>query len=158
MNRKYVGKTLMLALLLSGSIHAEAARQANITKDFNDVPLKEVLNEVENELQYSVIYKKGEVNEAKLINQRFENATLEEVLSAVLDKGLLQNRREDDCHHPGAAGFGREGCGDAAEPEDRLGCGSRRARRAGHRSQCLGEGYQQRYDYRHGRTLHVAGR
>lgn len=78
----------MLALLLSGSIHAEAARQANITKDFNDVPLKEVLNEVENELQYSVIYKKGEVNEAKLINQRFENATLEEVLSAVLDKGL----------------------------------------------------------------------
>ena len=88
MNRKYVGKTLMLALLLSGSIHAEAARQANITKDFNDVPLKEVLNEVENELQYSVIYKKDEVNEAKLINQRFENATLEEVLSAVLDKGL----------------------------------------------------------------------
>lgn len=87
MNRKY-GKSLLLALLLTGSVNSYAVLQTNITKQFNNVTLKEVLTEVENELHYSVIYKKGEVNEQKVINRSFENATLEEVLSTVLGEGL----------------------------------------------------------------------
>ena len=87
MNRKY-GKSLLLALLLTGSVNSYAVLQTNITKQFNNVTLKEVLTEVENELHYSVIYKKGEVNEQKVINRNFENATLEEVLSTVLGEGM----------------------------------------------------------------------
>lgn len=87
MNRKY-GKSLLLALLLTGSVNSYAVLQTNITKQFNNVTLKEVLTEVENKLHYSVIYKKGEVNEQKVINRNFENATLEEVLSTVLGEGM----------------------------------------------------------------------
>ena len=87
MNRKY-GKSLLLALLLTGSVNSYAVLQTNITKQFNNVTLKEVLTEVENELHYSVIYKKGEVNEQKVINRNFENATLEEVLSTALGEGM----------------------------------------------------------------------
>lgn len=87
MNRKN-GKSLLLALLLTGSVNGYAVLQTNITKQFNNVTLKEVLTEVENELHYSVIYKKGEVNEQKVINKNFENATLEEVLSTVLGEGM----------------------------------------------------------------------
>ena len=50
--------------------------------------LKTVLAEVEKELQYSIIYKKDEVNERKQITRDFKDASLEEVLSAVLDNGL----------------------------------------------------------------------
>lgn len=59
-----------------------------VTRQFKNVPLKTVLAEVEKELQYSIIYKKDEVNERKQITRDFKDASLEEVLSAVLDNGL----------------------------------------------------------------------
>ena len=85
MYKKHVGRSLILALLLSGSLSVDAQK---ITQQFRNVPLKTVLEEVEKQLQYSVIYKKDEVNEQKQINHNFKDASVEEVLSAILDKGL----------------------------------------------------------------------
>lgn len=85
MYRKHVGRALILALLLSGATTLNAQR---ITRQFKNVPLKTVLAEVEKELQYSIIYRKDEVNERKQITQDFQDASLEEVLAAVLDGGL----------------------------------------------------------------------
>lgn len=85
MYRKHVGRALILALMLSGATSMNAQR---ITRQFKNVPLKTVLAEVEKELQYSIIYKKDEVNEWKQITRDFKDASLEEVLSAVLDNGL----------------------------------------------------------------------
>lgn len=85
MYRKHVGRALILALMLSGATSMNAQR---ITRQFKNVPLKTVLAEVEKELQYSIIYKKDEVNEKKQITRDFNEASLEEVLSAILDNGL----------------------------------------------------------------------
>lgn len=85
MYKKHVGRSLIVALLLSGSLTMDAQR---ITRQFKNVPLKTVLDEVEKQLQYSVIYKKDEVNEQKQITRNFKDASLEEVLSAILDSGL----------------------------------------------------------------------
>ena len=71
--------------MISGANSMNAQR---ITRQFKNVPLKTVLAEVEKELQYSIIYKKDEVNERKQITRDFKDASLEEVLSAVLDNGL----------------------------------------------------------------------
>ena len=85
MCRKYVGRALILALMLSGVTSMKAQK---ITRQFKNVPLKTVLAEVEKELKYSIIYKKDEVNERKQITHNFNDASLEDVLSAVLDDGL----------------------------------------------------------------------
>ena len=85
MYRKHVGRALILALMLSGATSMNAQK---ITRQFKNVPLKTVLAEVEKELRYSIIYKKDEVNEKKQITQDFEDASLEEVLSVILDSGL----------------------------------------------------------------------
>ncbi len=85
MCNRNIGRALILALMLSGTASMNAQR---ITQQFRNVPLKTVLTEIEKELQYSIIYKKGEVNEGKRITQDFKDASLDEVLSAVLDDGL----------------------------------------------------------------------
>lgn len=85
MYRKHVGRALILALMLSGATSMNAQR---ITRQFKNVPLKTVLAEVEKELQYSIIYKKDEVNERKQITRDFKDASLEEILSVILDKEL----------------------------------------------------------------------
>ncbi|WP_080903058.1 TonB-dependent receptor [Parabacteroides sp. Marseille-P3160] len=85
MYRKHVGRSLLLALLLFGSLSLNAQL---ITHQFRQTPLKEVLDEVERQLNYSIIYKKNEVNEEKKITRSFKNASIEEVLNAVLDENL----------------------------------------------------------------------
>ncbi|WP_374048098.1 TonB-dependent receptor [uncultured Parabacteroides sp.] len=85
MYKKLVGRSLILALLLSGSLSVGAQK---ITQQFRNVPLKTVLKEVEKQLQYSVIYKKDEVNENKQITHNFKDASVEDVLSVILDNGL----------------------------------------------------------------------
>lgn len=79
---------LVLSLLLSEAVCVQALEESGITRNFSNVTLIEVLNEVENEYQYSVIYKKDEVNEEKRVSRNFENATLEQVLSEVLGDDL----------------------------------------------------------------------
>ena len=83
--KKHVGRSLIMALLLSGSLTMDAQR---VTYQFKDASLKIVLKEVEKQLQYSIIYKKDVVNEDKLITRSFEDTPIEEVLASVLGDDL----------------------------------------------------------------------
>jgi len=85
MYKKFVGRSLIVALLLSGSLSINAQK---ITQQFKGVPLKTVLDEVERQLQYSIIYKKDEVNENKRITKDFKEASVDDILSAILESGL----------------------------------------------------------------------
>jgi len=85
MYKKIVGRALILALLFSGSLSINAQK---ITHQFKQASLKEVLEEVERQLQFSIIYKKNEVNENKKISRDFKDSSVEEVLAAILDSNL----------------------------------------------------------------------
>lgn len=83
---KHFGRLLILSLLLFGAL---ALNAQNITYQFKNVPLKTALKEVEKQSQYSIIYKKDVVNEKKLITVNFKDASVEDVLSSILDKDLI---------------------------------------------------------------------
>lgn len=85
MYKRHVGRSLLLALLLLSFLSLDAQK---VTQQFRQTPLKEVLNEVERQLSYSIIYKKNEVNEEKRISRNFKDASIEDVLNAVLDANL----------------------------------------------------------------------
>ncbi len=57
--KKHVGRSLIVALLLSGSMTMNAQK---VTYQFKEASLKTALKEVEKQLQFSIIYKKGVVN------------------------------------------------------------------------------------------------
>lgn len=91
-NRNRILRLLLLVILCIGSITLNAQL---INKKFKAEPLKKVLKEVERETGLSIIYKTDEVNENKRISEDFKNATIEEVLSKILDNDLtyqLQNK------------------------------------------------------------------
>lgn len=91
-NRNRILRLLLLVILCIGSITLNAQ---SINKKFKAEPLKKVLKEVERETGLSIIYKTDEVNENKRISEDFKNATIEEVLSKILDNDLtyqLQNK------------------------------------------------------------------
>lgn len=71
---------LLLGILLSLSIYGQ-----KITKDFKNTPLKSVLEEVKSQSGFSIIYETNEVNDSKLITESFKDASIENVLSKVLD-------------------------------------------------------------------------
>lgn len=83
--KKHVGRSLIMALLLSGSLTMDAQK---VTYQFKETSLKTALKEVEKQLQYSIIYKKDVVNEDKLITKNFEDASVEEVLASILGEDL----------------------------------------------------------------------
>ena len=83
--KKHVGRSLIMALLLSGSLTMDAQK---VTYQFKETSLKAALKEVEKQLQYSIIYKKDVVNEDKLITKNFEDAPVEEVLASILGEDL----------------------------------------------------------------------
>lgn len=83
---KHFSRLLILSLLLSGTLVLNAQ---NVTFQFKNVPLKTVLQEIEKQSQYSIIYKKDVVNEKKLITENFKDVSVENALSAILDKDLI---------------------------------------------------------------------
>ncbi|WP_455639144.1 TonB-dependent receptor [Parabacteroides sp.] len=83
--KKHVGRSLIMALLLSGSLTMDAQK---VTYQFKETSLKAALKEVEKQLQYSIIYKKDVVDEDKLITKNFEDAPIEEVLVSILGEDL----------------------------------------------------------------------
>lgn len=91
-NRKSLLRLFLLALFGMGTmmLHAQT-----VTKEFNEVPLKSVLKEVEQQTGLSVLYKTDEVNENKKITASFKDTPALEAISKMLDKGLvckLQNK------------------------------------------------------------------
>lgn len=75
----------MTTLLCIGSLGLSAQ---NITKNFKNEPLRNVLKVVEKQTGMSVIYKVGEVNANKKITATFNATPVEKVLQAILDAGL----------------------------------------------------------------------
>ena len=84
-DRKHFGRSLMAALLLSGTL---AMNAQNVTYRFKNVPLKTVLKEVEKQSQFSIMYKKDVVDENRLVTASFKDASLEKVLTTVLGDGV----------------------------------------------------------------------
>ena len=74
---------LLLCLLLAVTVNAQT-----VTRSFRKVPLKTVLEEVERQTGYSILFANDKVDVGKLITATFQNATLQTVLNEVLDKSL----------------------------------------------------------------------
>ena len=90
--KSLVFRLFLLLLLCFGGQQIKAQ---TISKEFKKEPLENVLKEIERQTQYSILYKKDEVNGRKEITMTFNSVPLEKVLAAILDKDLeykLQNR------------------------------------------------------------------
>ncbi|MDD4920675.1 MAG: TonB-dependent receptor [Bacteroidales bacterium] len=85
----HINLTLKKIVLTSGLILLGVfSFGQTITKEFVNVPLVNVLKEVEKQTGMSVIYETSEVNETYLVTARFDNASVEEVLQTVLEGSL----------------------------------------------------------------------
>lgn len=85
LNQRAWLRASMATLLCFGSLGLNAQ---NITKDFKNESLREVLKAVEKQTGLSVIYKVGVVNANKKITASFNSTPVEKVLQTVLDHGL----------------------------------------------------------------------
>ena len=79
---------IRLFLGLSLGWGAMSLNAQTVSKTFKNEPLKTVLKEVENQTGYSVIYKTDEVNVNKRVTVSFNNTSLNDVMSKILDSGL----------------------------------------------------------------------
>lgn len=79
---------IRLFLGLSLGFGAMSLNAQTVSKTFKNEPLKTVLKEVENQTGYSVIYKTDEVNVNKRVTVSFNNTSLNDVMSKILDSGL----------------------------------------------------------------------
>ena len=74
---------LIPCLLLTVALNAQT-----VTKAFRSVPLKTVLEEVERQTGYSILFENEDVDVSRPVTATFKDATLRTVLDTVLDKSL----------------------------------------------------------------------
>ena len=74
---------LIPCLLLTVALNAQT-----VTKAFRSVPLKTVLEEVERQIGYSILFENEDVDVSRPVTATFKDATLQTVLDTVLDKSL----------------------------------------------------------------------
>ena len=74
---------LIPCLLLTVALNAQT-----VTKAFRSVPLKTVLEEVERQTGYSILFENEDVDVSRPVTATFNDATLQTVLDTVLDKSL----------------------------------------------------------------------
>ena len=74
---------LIPCLLLTVALNAQT-----VTKAFRRVPLKTVLEEVERQTGYSILFENEDVDVSRPVTATFKDATLQTVLDTVLDKSL----------------------------------------------------------------------
>ena len=74
---------LIPCLLLTVALNAQT-----FTKAFRSVPLKTVLEEVERQTGYSILFENEDVDVSRPVTATFKDATLQTVLDTVLDKSL----------------------------------------------------------------------
>lgn len=75
--------TLLPCLLLAVAINAQT-----VTKTFRETPLKKVLEEIEKQTGYSILFESDKVDVRKSVTASFKNEPLRSVLNQVLDKSL----------------------------------------------------------------------
>ena len=74
---------LIPCLLLTVALNAQT-----VTKAFRSVPLKTVLEEMERQTGYSILFENEDVDVSRPVTATFKDATLQTVLDTVLDKSL----------------------------------------------------------------------
>lgn len=90
--RKTVRRLVFLSLFAMGGITIQAQ---SVTKEFKETPLSGVLKEVEKQTGFSIMYNNDDLSGSRAVTRTFEDASIEEVLKAVLPKNLefkLQNK------------------------------------------------------------------
>uniref|UniRef100_UPI003FF0DD78 SusC/RagA family TonB-linked outer membrane protein n=1 Tax=Alistipes shahii TaxID=328814 RepID=UPI003FF0DD78 len=80
---------LIPCLLLTVALNAQT-----VTKAFRSVPLKTVLEEVERQTGYSILFENEDVDVSRPVTATFKDATLQTVLDTVLDKSLRYTVKE----------------------------------------------------------------
>lgn len=91
-HRKSVPCLFLLFLFSLGALSVDAQ---TVNKTFKEQTLKSVLQEIESQTGLSIIYRKDEINEDKIVNAAFENTPVVEALSSILGESLevnLQNK------------------------------------------------------------------
>lgn len=91
-HRKTVSCLFLLFLFSLGALSVDAQ---TVNKTFKEQTLKSVLQEIESQTGLSIIYRKDEINEDKIVNATFENTPVVEALSSILGESLevnLQNK------------------------------------------------------------------
>lgn len=91
-HRKSVPCLFLLFLFSLGALSVDAQ---TVNKTFKEQTLKSVLQEIESQTGLSIIYRKDEINEDKIVNATFENTPVVEALSSILGESLevnLQNK------------------------------------------------------------------
>ena len=94
---------LIPCLLLTVALNAQT-----VTKAFRSVPLKTVLEEVERQTGYSILFENEDVDVSRPVTATFKDATLQTVLDTVLDKSLrytVKGGGETGHHLPAFAGL-----------------------------------------------------
>ena len=94
---------LIPCLLLAAALNAQT-----VTKAFRSVPLKTVLEEVERQTGYSILFENEDVDVSRPVSATFKDATLQTVLDTVLDKSLrytVKGGGETGHHLPAFAGL-----------------------------------------------------
>lgn len=79
---------IRLFLSLSLGWGAMSLNAQTVNKTFTNEPLKTVLKELESQTGYSVIYRTDEVDVHRKVSASFDNASLNEVMSKILDSQL----------------------------------------------------------------------
>ncbi|MCD8186571.1 MAG: carboxypeptidase-like regulatory domain-containing protein [Rikenellaceae bacterium] len=88
-------KFFILTLSLSG-VYAAGFSQSTLSVSFHDQPLERVLNELEEQSDYTFVYREGLLDGARVQEAAFMNATLEEILNTVLiENGFAYNLTEN---------------------------------------------------------------
>ncbi len=91
-HRKTIRRLALLSLLALGSLAIQAQ---TVTKEFKSTPLRSVLEEVEKQTGFSIVYDNDDLDSSRKVTRSFEEASIQEVLSAVLPDNLefhLQNK------------------------------------------------------------------
>lgn len=83
--RKTVRRLVFLSLFAMGGITIQAQ---SVTKEFKETPLSGVLKEVEKQTGFSIMYNNDDLSGSRAVTRTFEDASIEEVLKAVLPKNL----------------------------------------------------------------------
>src|SRR5690606_5306415 len=92
-DRKNQRIKLILFMLLCFGVSQIKAQ--TLTKEFKNQPLGEVLKEIERQTNYSIFYRKDEVDEKAPITKSFNRTAIDQVLNAILGENLefiLRNR------------------------------------------------------------------
>lgn len=83
--RKTIRRLVFLSLFAMGGITIQAQ---SVTKEFKETPLSGVLKEVEKQTGFSIMYNNDDLSGSRAVTRTFEDASIEEVLKAILPKNL----------------------------------------------------------------------